>query len=466
MCVITSVFPPTHPVVSPDTPGGARELEAHAATDPAPIGSPETTGPNPRRASSVGRESKPFRIVSHNINGARGNFEIGGTERDLGKLEVLSLKLHDWKVDAILVQETWLLDDWVISSQGCTVIHHGPKVRPSNRGGGGMAIILGPRAKAAWKNAGNPDPFRPGNIAGLPTTRFMGINLRFIRKGKPDDYFVGNIYGPHSDLCEKDEGLLDRFYNIVDSELAKLPQSTTIILGGDFNAGVGIRQHDTDKPILGPYGLPRLNNRGERVLDLARTRQLRVATMYFIKKSYDTHINSRNGQRAPFQIDHFLCSQSLGARLTNAGKFNPPGGVISDHNAIILSIRTHRRHKRNHANVPAEERICRPPRPAPKDWSALHRDPAVKSKFNLRVDTELRRTTERNPDEPLTPTDFSEALNTAATETLPEKEQTESNWFADAEETLGPLRDAARSAHQRFRKTPGEQTRNRWHHAK
>jgi hypothetical protein len=149
MCVSTAVYPPTQQVVSPSTPGSARELEAHAVTDPTLHGSPEQPDTEPRRASLVRCEFKPFRIVSHNIHGARGNYEIGGTERDLGKLEILSLKLHDWKVDVILAQETWLLDDWIISSQGCTIIHHGPTVRPSNRGEGGMAIILVPRAQSA-----------------------------------------------------------------------------------------------------------------------------------------------------------------------------------------------------------------------------------------------------------------------------------------------------------------------------
>ena len=169
MCLATVSLPLTK-VTHPSVPGGACELEPHNVTNPVPHGSP-AIGPTTRSVSSVRKKARPFRVISHNIQGTRGSFDLDGETRDYGKLETLAIQLHVWQVDAILVQETWLLDDWTVSSQGCTIIHHGPKIRPSNQGGGGGAIILGPRAIAAWKNAGSPEPYRPGNIAGLPTTR-------------------------------------------------------------------------------------------------------------------------------------------------------------------------------------------------------------------------------------------------------------------------------------------------------
>ena len=120
MCLCT-VLLPLPQVVPPSTPGNTRELEPHDVTDPVLFG-PPATRTNTRRASSVRNKAQPFRVISHNIQGAQGSYDPDGETRDLGKLETLAIKLHVWQVDAILVQETWLLDDWTISSQGCKLI--------------------------------------------------------------------------------------------------------------------------------------------------------------------------------------------------------------------------------------------------------------------------------------------------------------------------------------------------------
>ena len=73
-------------------------------------------------------KAKPFRVMLHSIQDASGSYDLDGETCDYGKLETLAIKLHVWQVDAILVQETWLLDDWNISSQGCTIVHHGAKI--------------------------------------------------------------------------------------------------------------------------------------------------------------------------------------------------------------------------------------------------------------------------------------------------------------------------------------------------
>ena len=121
MCRCTVSLPLTQ-VVPPSAPGGACELEPHNVTDPVPNGSPET-GPNARSVPPARIKAMPFRVMSHNIQGAGGSYDLDGETRDYGKLETLAIKLHVWQVDAILIQETWMLGDWTISSQGCTIIH-------------------------------------------------------------------------------------------------------------------------------------------------------------------------------------------------------------------------------------------------------------------------------------------------------------------------------------------------------
>ena len=56
------------------------------------------------------------------------------------------------------------------------------------------------------------------------------------------------------------------------------------LLGGDYNGCTGTRKYKIDKAVLEPYRLEHTNERGERVLDLARNKGLQVVSTYFTKK--------------------------------------------------------------------------------------------------------------------------------------------------------------------------------------
>ena len=188
-------------------------------------------------------------IVSLNLNGSAGEKELDGISTDLGKFEQIALQMEEQQWDVLLAQETWREGTWRKRINGITVFHHGPDRKQGRRGRGGMAIFLGPRAKKAWNNAGNPDLTQPGPLAD-DVYRFMGITLRFAhKKGErtfSETFFVGNIYAPDSGTVERaskkgDPDMRDRFFGKVDNILGEINANTQVIIGGDFNASVGIR---------------------------------------------------------------------------------------------------------------------------------------------------------------------------------------------------------------------------------
>ena len=105
----------------------------------------------------------------------------------------------------------------------------------------------------------------------------MDITLKFSFRGSTQHYYIGNVYAPSDDKDIDYPGCLDKFYCDLDTHLATIPNTHQIILGGDFNARIGTRQVPEDQPVLGPYGLTQHNDCGERVLNLARSNELRVA---------------------------------------------------------------------------------------------------------------------------------------------------------------------------------------------
>jgi hypothetical protein len=57
---------------------------------------------------------------------------------------VLTRLMTEHNIDIYLLQETWLTGNFITNIHGITVIHHGPEEPVSNRGSGGIAILLGP----------------------------------------------------------------------------------------------------------------------------------------------------------------------------------------------------------------------------------------------------------------------------------------------------------------------------------
>jgi exonuclease III len=234
-------------------------------------------------------------------------------------------------IDIYLLQETWLLDDWTTNIHGITVIHHGPKEPASNRGSGGVAIMLEPRAQHAWHDSGSPDPYRPGNIVDN-TTRYMGIELLLFcpRKNQKTTLFVACVYAPYSEMETNHPGIIRKFYETVENHLLHLPSTTTPILGGDFNASIGVRPPADHDPVIGPYGLPHSNAAGETLTDMARNCSLQASATYFKHRSYETFYNLQNN-RAPRQLDLIFVHQKHGMHVTDAGVFQPRNNVVSDH---------------------------------------------------------------------------------------------------------------------------------------
>ena len=128
---------------------GLTELETRISQAPAV---PSRTDRNQPRKQPLSDSYDDLYIVSHNLRGAKGSFDPDGTTRDLNKFEVLTRLMTEHNIDIYLLQETWLVGDWITNIHGITVIHHGPKERASNRGSGGVAIMLA-RSKSSTSMA-------------------------------------------------------------------------------------------------------------------------------------------------------------------------------------------------------------------------------------------------------------------------------------------------------------------------
>ena len=122
------------------------------------------------------------------------------------KMEALIKNMIANKIDAYLVQETWLPGDWEKEIRRYLVIHHNhdkDKKKKKGREKRGVAIILSPHFRKAFGKAGKPKPITTAQ-KGIHSGIFVGISLYFPNfdsygkrvKGHLN-LFIASIYHPY-----------------------------------------------------------------------------------------------------------------------------------------------------------------------------------------------------------------------------------------------------------------------------
>ena len=85
-------------------------------------------------------------------------------------------------------------------------------------------------------------------------------------------------YAPSNDKADLEK---DQFYEKLNETLINIGTTREVILLGDFNGRTGTK---LDNQIVGPYGETRINDNGERLIDLCESHNLRIMNGYFKHK--------------------------------------------------------------------------------------------------------------------------------------------------------------------------------------
>ena len=87
-------------------------------------------------------------------------------------------------------------------------------------------------------------------------------------------------YAPTSRTTEQNEEELEKFYDDLDEALINVESKYKIIIG-DFNAKIGKKEDDSGSIYVGPYGIGKRNDRGERLLNWAEENKMYIANTMF-----------------------------------------------------------------------------------------------------------------------------------------------------------------------------------------
>ena len=179
---------------------------------------------------------------------------------DARKTAVIDRELQRLSIDIACLQETRLPDSGSIKEANYTFWQGRPTDEPRQHGVG-----------FAVKNTLLPTVEPPSE----GTERI--ISLRISTPASPVTIF--SVYAPT--LCSSPE-VIDAFYEALDEAVNRTPSTERL---GDFNARVGA-YHNAWPSCLGSHGTGKMNENGQRLLEMCCLRGLWVTNTFFAGKDH------------------------------------------------------------------------------------------------------------------------------------------------------------------------------------
>jgi hypothetical protein len=337
------------------------------------------------------------------------------------------------------LQETWSKGDWEREIRGYLVIHHNYEERDndwSNKGRErrGVAIILSPMFKKAYERAGRPTPITtPLNDADYKG-RFIGVSLSFPNadsygnrvKGE-NKFFIGSAYHPF------EEELYDGFNDLLTSILAEVPTNTTMLIGHDINANLGVRQPGEENTAIRRHGIASQNKKGCAAVNFFQSMNFKVMNTFYQHDDYVTWTNPASGSQHMLDI----WTTNNPKKVTDCHVWKADGILSSDHSAVIAKI-TLASIKNSTAGALCAGEI---------DWKEIRDNPAKNKEFNEKVRSETHDSTSY--------TEFNSLLDKAARKTAT-KPKREVGWYELSRDIMEPLVSMKNRAMERMRSVPSE----------
>ena len=184
---------------------------------------------------------------------------------DARKTAVIDRELSRLNVDIAALQETRLADNGTIREANYTFYWQGKPTDQPRQHGVGFAV----------RNTlvSSTEPPTTG------TDRLL--SLRLSTSSGPVNIF--SVYAPTLHSTDEDK---DQFYQALDEAISRISSTESLYLLGDFNARVGADQ-EAWPTCLGNFGRGKINENGQRLLELCCSRGLCVTNTFF--KCKDIH---------------------------------------------------------------------------------------------------------------------------------------------------------------------------------
>ena len=161
------------------------------------------------------------------------------------------------------------------------------------------------------------------------SSRLMWMRMKVAGEG----VVIVGAYGPG---MEKSENERETFWEMLNECLSGFRENERIILLGDLNAKVGDHEREG---VLGRYGVPGMNENGERLVEVCTERRLIVGNTWFQKKLIAKYTREgENGQERSL-IDYVIVDEKSKKLLEDVNVYRGAAKGMSDHYLVEAKVR-------------------------------------------------------------------------------------------------------------------------------
>ena len=337
---------------------------------------------------------------------------------DTRKTAIINRELQRLQFDIVALQETRLLGSGSVRERDYTFFWHGKPEDETREYGVGFAI----------RNSLLGSTTLPSNGSERILTMQLNTTAGLV-----------SLISAYAPTLTSSPDAKDAFYDELSNVISGIPISQALYILGDFNARVGA-DHNSWITCLGHFGVGKMNENGQRMLELCCLHNLCITNTFF--KTKPQHRVSWRHPRSKHwhQLDLILTRRSdlPSVKLTRTYH---SADCDTDHSLVGCNLKLKPR-KIHHAKNNGRSRI---------DASKIHDESKVNAFSRLLQDT-LPESRGSNA------TDrwgcFRDALHNAAISVFSKKISKTADWFEANTMTLMPLIDAKRDALTAYKASP------------
>ena len=343
---------------------------------------------------------------------------------DTRKTAVISKELARLKIDVACLQETRLPDSGSLRETDYTLFWQGMSQDEPRQHGVGFAV-------------------RNSLLASVETPTGGSSRLLTLRMKTSVGYI--NIISAYAPTLTSTPEAKDQFYKALEDVLSCIPKSEGIYLLGDFNARVGA-DRQAWPTCLGHHGIGRLNENGQRLLELCCHHSLCITNSYFAGKVSWRHPRSRHWH----QLNLVITRRADLSTVLHTRSYHS-ADCDTDHSLVASKVRLKPR-RIHHAKTKGRPRLntCGTYDPGKVKCFA--------DKFNERIAVE---TTSSDPDNAVAFWDLlRDTIYDSAMSAFGKKERRNADWFEAHWVEMEPVTEAKRKALLDHKQKPCPSTRD------
>lgn len=342
---------------------------------------------------------------------------------DARKTAVIDMELSRLNIDVAALQETRLPESGSIKERHYTFFWQGKETSEPRLHGVGFAI------RNELIHMIEPPTHGTERILTLKMNTNVGP-VKFVC-----------VYAPT--MCSPPD-VKDQFYELLDDTIKQIPKSEHSYILGDFNARVG-SDHRAWSSNLGHFGVGKMNENGQRLLEICSFHELCVTNTFF-KNKPQHQVSWRHPRSKQWhQLDMIITKRKMLHHVKNTRTYHS-ADCNTDHSLVVSSIKIIPK-KFHRTRNPGNPRID-------VNYSWL---PSRTEKFT-KLFTEEYQKNSQDDDESINATEnwntLRKTIYSAAMAAYGKKTRNNSDWYETNIAKMEPVIEAKRTALTKYKNDP------------